>query len=258
MGASEIGSQFGTAELVDRFSVQLIGGRALAHERTTAGLDSPGEGSVAGSGDLDEPLDGVVGEFEVAEVHCGLDQLREGPHRRAQRDRVGGGGGGRGRGLVVAAETVVEHRRPPTATRRQSLSLRSREVRRVGQDSDEVRFVAPQGMESQPCVGRDVTAGRRGDALGFRRECSGPGEVSHPRRQQAQLPEMERELRDGARLPHELHVARGDGMEALDVPRHRGGERRHPSPPQDIVERQISERAHGAAATVRPLRRVRR
>ena len=75
-----------------------------------------------------------------------------------------------------------------------------------------------------------------------------PGEVAHPRAQQGLLPEVERAAGRPRRRSRTSCTCRAEIAWKLSMSHtRRAGERGHPSPPQDVVERQmLVERARGA------------
>ena len=239
------GRRRGATEPVDRLAVLLLGCGAGGHQRAAARLDSAGEVAAARSRRLDEPLERAAGEVRVSAACGRLDQLGQGPHRRSPGDVVRRRFSRRGGGLVVASEPVAQDSGAPLTARGDPLSLGVGELDCARHHGAEVGLPALQRPEPQQGVRRDVAARGGGGTFALPRQRSRPGEVAGPRARQRLLPEVERELGDRTRLAHELDLSGRDRMEAVHVPDQRACERRHPSPPQDVLDRDADELVRG-------------
>ena len=130
------------------------------------------------------------------------------------------------------------------------LPLDCGELGRARQHADELGFPALQRPEPQQRVRRDAASGRAP------RRCRSPPPARRPRRSRRSTCSRGPTARGGAAAarprprPHELDVSRRDRVKALDVPHQGAGERRHPAPPQDVVERDVGERVERRAADV--------
>ncbi len=154
---------------------------------------------------------------------------------------------GRRRRLLVASEPVAQDGGAPVPARGRSPGPWPRRARSRSPPTPRTRLRSPCSARSRnnvygamrlPVAAATLSLSAASDAA--------PGEVAGPRAAQRQLPEVERELRHRAGVAHELDVSRRDRVEALDVPHQRAGERRHPAPPQDVLEGNAGERVSGA------------
>ena len=98
------------AQPADRLAVELLGGFALTYQRARARLDAQPPGGAAGARRAGQPLDGVGGTSGLTAADGRLGQLGQPPVGEAQLLRVGAGLVGGAQRVLVAAESVAEHR----------------------------------------------------------------------------------------------------------------------------------------------------
>jgi hypothetical protein len=83
----ELRTQPRTAQPIDRFAVQAVGGRAVAQQRPGARLDAEPEVGSGGLCRLRQPLEGIACELGLSSAHRRLDELRQCPHRVDQLEK---------------------------------------------------------------------------------------------------------------------------------------------------------------------------
>src|SRR5580693_7922700 len=112
-GAGQIPPQASAAEAVDRLTVQVLGGLAVADQRPRAGLGTKHPVGPAGTGDAGEPLKGAGRAPGYPAAHRRLDELDKLDAGELHRRRVLARPLRRGQRLLIAAQAVEQHRGRP-------------------------------------------------------------------------------------------------------------------------------------------------
>ena len=167
----------------------------------------------------------------------GLDQLGQGPGRQPQLVRVVASLLSRGQRLVIAAQTVVEHRGGPGRVGQpRYVTVRRRVCRADGDQPGGLSFLSSPGCDQHSAIGyqRAARCLRDGLCLACRRRRQRG--LTRGEEQGRRVLQCVRERRQRTRPPTQLDQPSRQGMPALVVPRHTG----HPA-----GERQPAQRVGG-------------
>jgi len=240
MRARELRTQPGTAQPLDRFAIQVVGGGAIAQQRPGARLDAERDVRAAGLGRLGQPLERLTCEFGVSCARGCLDELWQRPS--GHKDLAGARRslpGGR-HGLLVTGEAVVQDRgRPMRVNCHGSGSISLNHAR---DQRGRLGFPPLQGPEPQNGTRHEAAPGCRHHAVDLRDERGGTREIADPHPCQGQGGQVDGQLRERAGVADELELSRGDRQHGLVVPHGVGGRRGHPPPAKDVLHRDLEKR----------------
>ncbi len=231
VSAGQFRAELSAAEPVDRLAVQALGGLALAHQRTGAGLDPEAEVGPARLGMAGQPVERLAGQVGIAAADRGLDQLGQRPHRRVSGRGVLAGRGGRGQRLLVPAQAVGHDGGRPVRVGHRDALARGRGLGDGGLDERRgLGPATPQRGQHHRGERRGPAAGRLANRVGLRDQSLGRREVTAPGHGRAERAQQERQPLQRAGLPGEPELPGQHRAPRVVVPQRAGGALSQPAP----------------------------